>query len=57
MIYLSNGCCTHTSIVQYEQQVATPEGHEYDVTVVYCKNCGSKKKSSNIEHIKNETAK
>ena len=30
----------------------TPEGHEYRITISYCKTCGSQKATSNIKHVK-----
>ena len=56
-----NGCCNEPEIAQFKNLITIPNKgnpHTYDVTIVYCKNCGSKKKTSNIRHIrKNEKAK
>lgn len=47
----TSGCCKDTSIVTSIHRVSKDE-HEYTVTIVNCKNCGSLKSSSGIRHEK-----
>jgi len=50
-----SGCCNNTEIETFKNHICIPnKGNPqyYDVTIVYCKNCGSKKATSNIKHVK-----
>ena len=49
---MKEGCCTETEITQSSTIVMVPGGHRYEVTVVFCKKCGSKKATSSIGQIK-----
>lgn len=49
---MSSGCCKSVSQERYEEEIVTPEGYRYKVTIYYCKNCGSTKATSNIKHVK-----
>jgi len=44
-----SGCCDHVEIVYAVCEVTTPEKFTYNAKIVYCKNCGSLKSTSNIE--------
>ena len=55
---MSNGCCNNTEIKKFVNLITIPNNKNpqcYDVTIFYCKNCGSMKANSNIRHIKYET--
>lgn len=56
-----SGCCNNVDVERFQNLITIPNKgnpHVYDVTIVYCKNCGSQKASSNIRHIrKNEKTK
>lgn len=50
-----NGCCKEPEQKTFVNHICIPnQGNPqyYDVTIVYCKNCGSLKHSSNIKHVK-----
>lgn len=47
-----NGCCVKPEVTSHVTTVTTLENHNYRIEIVYCKNCGSKKVTSNIRHIK-----
>lgn len=50
-----SGCCDKTEIVSKKTLITIPNKgnpHTYDINIVYCKNCGSKKSTSSITHIK-----
>ena len=50
-----SGCCDKTEIVSKKTLITIPNKgnpHVYDVNIVYCKNCGSKKTGSCITHLK-----
>lgn len=50
-----SGCCNEPETAQFKNLITIPNKgnpHTYDVTIVYCKNCGSHKASSNIKHIR-----
>lgn len=50
-----SGCCKEPEQKKFTNLICIPnEGNPqyYDVSIVYCKNCGSLKHSSNIKHIK-----
>lgn len=46
------GCCNNVLVEQYEETITVPEGHVYTVRIVYCKTCGSKKKTTTVMHEK-----
>lgn len=55
-----SGCCDKTEVIQFKNLITIPNQgnpHTYDVTIVYCKNCGSQKSTSNIRHVKYEKTK
>lgn len=45
------GCCDKVLITSGKQRISFGR-HSYIATVVHCSNCGSKKATSNIQHIK-----
>jgi hypothetical protein len=54
------GCCNKPETAQFKNLITVPNKgnpHVYDVTIVYCKNCGSQKATSNIRHVRNEKTK
>lgn len=57
---MSNGCCNNTEIKKFVNLITIPNNKNpqcYDVTIFYCKNCGSMKSNSNIRHIKYDTTR
>ena len=46
-------CCDSINIVR-NGQILEFDGHLFQVSITYCKNCGSKKATSHIKEIKNE---
>jgi len=49
------GCCKNPETAQFKNLITVPNKgnhHRYDVTIVYCKNCGSKKSTTTVRHIK-----
>lgn len=50
-----SGCCDKPEQEKFVNHICVPnKGNPqyYDVTIVYCKNCGSLKNSSNIKHMR-----
>jgi len=47
-----SGCCGDPRPAYFLTEATTPEGHEYRITISYCKTCGSQKATSNIKHVK-----
>lgn len=55
-----SGCCDKTETATFKNHICVPNNGNpqyYDVTIVYCKNCGSQKSTSNIKHVKYEKTK
>lgn len=48
-----NGCCDKVDITSGDTIVQFSK-HRYQVTVVYCKNCGSVKATSSIKHMRGQ---
>lgn len=46
-----HGCCNQVEILQHTEIIEL-DTHEFCVKIVYCKNCGSIKKTTNVRHIK-----
>jgi hypothetical protein len=46
-----HGCCNQVEIVQH-RKVIEIDIYAFCVTIVYCKNCGSVKKTTNVRHIR-----
>lgn len=52
---MQQGCCDKTEQEKFVNHICIPnKGNPqyYDVTIIYCKNCGSLKHSSNIKHVR-----
>jgi len=47
------GCCKSVEQTSWTEYL-TLDNHVFCVKIVYCKNCGSTKSTSNIQHIKNK---
>jgi hypothetical protein len=48
-----SGCCSNVKITEIQSNIInTPEKFVYNVSLVYCKNCGSLKSRSNIQKVK-----
>ena len=50
-----SGCCDKPETGQFKNLITIPNKgnpHTYDIKIVYCKNCGSQKATSNITHVK-----
>ena len=45
------GCCKNVDQTAHEEIVVV-DNHKFCVTIVYCKNCGSLKTTTNVRHIR-----
>jgi hypothetical protein len=52
-----HGCCQKVEVERFSDSFTAPgddNTHLYKINLVYCKNCGSVKSASAINHVKNK---
>jgi hypothetical protein len=46
-----HGCCELVNVTKHVDYIEIDK-HTYCITIVYCKNCGSVKTTTNVRHIR-----